>query len=75
MTTKTAMRIKTLKFMNEHIKNLGDEEIWSDWITLGVPDEPNYDDYEFIAETDEEYESVSKLFYVLCAQAEDEEGE
>ena len=55
-------RITLLKQMNEYIINLGDEEIWMHWIYVGVPDEPSEDDYEFIAENEEEWLDVCKIF-------------
>ena len=55
-------RITLLKQMNEYIINLGDEEIWMHWICVGVPDEPSEDDYEFIAEDEEEWLDVCKIF-------------
>ena len=41
-------RVKLLKQMNDYIINIGDEEIWGDWILAGVPDEATEDDYDFI---------------------------
>ena len=73
MNYKVMTRIELLKSMNEHIINIGDEDIYDDWFALGVPDEPSYDDYEFIAENDDEYEAVTKLYHALCAQAEEDE--
>ena len=55
-------RISLLKQMNEYIINLGDEEIWMYWICVGVPDEPSEDDYDFIAENEEEWLDVCKIF-------------
>ena len=63
--TKTELiklRKKLLKQMNKYIIEIGDEEIWSDWIALGVPDEPSEDDYDFIAEEDKEWNNVCELF-------------
>ena len=63
--TKTELiklRKKLLKQMNKYIIEIGDEEIWSDWIALGVPDEPSEDDYDFIAEEDNEWNNVCELF-------------
>jgi hypothetical protein len=55
-------RITLLKQMNKYIIDMGDEQIWEHWITLGVPDAPTEEDYEFIAENDEEWAEVCKLF-------------
>ena len=64
-------RIKLLKEMNTYIINMDDEEIWMDWITLGVPDEPSEDDYKFIAENDDEWNDVCGLFGKLVAEEAD----
>jgi len=55
-------RIQLAKEMNQYILNLGDESIWLRWIAVGVPDEPSEDDYEFIAENDDEWVDLCKLF-------------
>lgn len=55
-------RIELLKGMNQYILDLGDEEVYETWFTLGVPDEPTEDDYEFIAEDLKEWKYVCKLF-------------
>lgn len=55
-------RITLLKQMHEYIINLGDEEIWMHWICVGVPDEPSEDNYKFIAENEEEWLDVCKIF-------------
>ena len=47
------IRIKLLKDMHQYIIEIGDEEIYMDWVTLAVPDEPREDDFESIAEDDE----------------------
>lgn len=48
--------------MDKYIRDLGDEEIWEDWITLGIPDEPLEDDFEFFAKDDDEWEDLCSLF-------------
>lgn len=68
MTIKE-LRINLLKQMNQYILELGDEDIWMDWIALGVPDEPSEDDYEFIAESDEVWNYVIELFSKLSKAA------
>lgn len=65
------LRIKLLKEMNAYIIEMGDEEIWMDWITLGVPDAPSEDDYEFIAENDDEWNDVCGLFGRLAVEEAD----
>jgi hypothetical protein len=73
MTETTKIRIELLKQMNKYIINMGDEEIWMEWITLGVPDEPSEDDYEFIAENNDEWLDTVMLFGRLT-KADIEEG-
>lgn len=71
--TKTELiklRKTLLKQMNKYIIEIGDEEIWMDWITLGVPDEPSEDDYDFIAENDDEWNDTCELFGKLVHEDE-----
>ncbi len=56
------MRIEFAKQMNDYIINLGDEEIYDVWFALGIPDEPQEDDYEFFANDDEEWRDLCQLF-------------
>lgn len=65
------LRKKLLKEMNAYIIEMGDEEIWMDWITLGVPDAPSEDDYDFIAENDDEWNDVCGLFGRLAVEEAD----
>ena len=55
-------RIYLLKGMNQYIMDLGDEEVYETWFTLGVPDEPTDDDYECIAEDLTLWVFVCKVF-------------
>ena len=55
-------RIELLQGMNQYIIDLGDEEVYETWFSLGVPDEPTDDDYEFIADDIEEWVYVCQLF-------------
>lgn len=71
MSELKKIRINLLKQMNEYICKMGDEEIWMDWITLGVPDEPSEDDYEFIAENDDEWNDICNLFGRLAREEAD----
>lgn len=64
------LRIKLLKEMNNYIIEMGDEEIFADWIAFGIPDEPLEDDFEFIAENDDEWNSVCELFGKLVREDE-----
>lgn len=65
------LRKKLLKEMNTYIIEMGDEEIWATWITLGVPDAPSEDDYDFIAENDDEWNDVCGLFGRLAVEEAD----
>lgn len=65
------LRKKLLKEMNKYIIEMGNEEIWMDWITLGVPDAPSEDDYDFIAENDDEWNDVCGLFGRLAVEEAD----
>jgi len=65
------LRKKLLKEMNTYIIEMGDEEIWMDWIILGVPDAPSEDDYDFIAENDDEWNDVCGLFGRLAVEEAD----
>lgn len=65
------LRKKLLKEMNTYIIEMGDEEIWATWIALGVPDAPSEDDYDFIAENDDEWNDVCGLFGRLAVEEAD----
>ena len=58
-------RIAQLKAMHEVMINANDESIYVSWISCGVPDCPQEDDFEFIAEDNEEYNEVVDLFVEL----------
>lgn len=65
-----ATRKRLVEEMNTYIIELGDEDIWMDWIMLGVPDEPSEEDFEYIAENDEEWEDLCRLFGALTKKEE-----
>jgi len=65
-------RIEIAKQMNDFIINLGDEEIWEVWITNGIPDEPQEDDYELFANDDSEWCELCELFGSLVKEGEKE---
>ena len=58
----TAIKVKLLKEMHNYIIEMGDEDIYETWIAICVPDEPTEDDFEYIAENDEEWVYVCKEF-------------
>ena len=57
-------RATCLKAMNDFIIELGDEDIYMDWI-LVVPDESTPDDFNDIGENIELYNEVCRLFAKL----------
>lgn len=50
-----------VKSMNEIVRQLNNEDAYSEWIVV-VPDEANDDDFEYIAQEDELYTDATKLF-------------
>lgn len=56
-------REQLLRQMDDYIcEVIGDEECWETWIAVGVPDCATDDDYAFIAEDDDEWKRICKLF-------------
>ena len=55
-------RIELLKGMHQYIIDFGDEEMYETWFSLGIPDEPTDDDYEFITDNIGEWVSICQLF-------------
>lgn len=60
-----AARILALKAMHKEIIEVGDEDIYDEWIISCVPDEPQEEDYETIARDDGDFLGTLKLFYLL----------
>jgi len=60
-------RILWVKSMNEIIIDEGDEILWYRWISI-VPDEPQEDDFEFIANDEELWNDCWNFFekYFFC---------
>jgi hypothetical protein len=62
--TLVEARMECLKSMDSYIR---DEIIFSEdfdlWLSEGIPDEANEDNYRYIAEHDKEFTNVCKLFY------------
>lgn len=49
--TDLEVKINTLKEINTYVlETIGDDDITDYWLTYGIPDDPNEDDYRFIAE-------------------------
>ena len=57
---KTKMNL--LQQMHNFILNIGDEEIYEEWVTSCVPDEPSEDDYEFIASNETLWDEITEKF-------------
>lgn len=57
-------RIEQLKAMHELMRNANDEEIYMAWIYT-VPDEPEDEDFEYIAMDDQEYNDCFDTFIDL----------
>lgn len=64
------LRINFLWDFHKYIIELGDEEIYLAWIEEGVPDEPDEDIMREIAEDDEQWIDVVKVFSRLTAEYE-----
>ena len=56
------IRVKLLKGMHQYIIEIGDEDIYMDWVSLAVPDEPREDDFESIAKDNENWIECCSLF-------------
>lgn len=62
MLNTVKVRAEMLMAMHDAVINLGDEELYMDWVTLAVPDEPTPEDFYDIAEDENFFEECSKLF-------------
>lgn len=60
-------RVAQLKAMHELMINANDEGIYMTWI-YRMPDEPMEEDFEYIAESDDEYNACFDLFVKLIAK-------
>lgn len=60
-----ALREKLLKDMHKYIIDIGDEDIYDEWITFCVPDEPSDEDFFSIVIDDENWIYCCKTFYRL----------
>lgn len=55
-------RMNLLQQMHNFILSIGDEEIYEEWVTSCVPDEPSEDDYEFIASNETLWNEITEKF-------------
>lgn len=61
----TILRANILGGMDSYIRELGDEEIWAEWIAYGVPDECSEDYLMEMAKDEPVFNEVSNLFAEL----------
>ena len=61
----SSLRIRQLKAMHEIMCTSNDESVYHRWVTLGIPDCPTYDDYEYIANNTESYNETFEYLYLL----------
>ena len=64
----TALRIGFLKDMHNYIIDMGDDDIYEIWIEEGIPDEPDEEIFEFIANNDDDWREVCELFGKLVKE-------
>lgn len=58
-------RVEILKAMHQYMMNVNDEDAYFHWTIIGVPDEPMEEDYESIADDENEWEDIVKYFATL----------
>lgn len=61
------MRMEQLELMHRLMMK-ANENLYMRWITIGSPDDPSEDDFEFIAENDERYNECCDLFIELVSK-------
>ena len=70
MSDVVIMREEILRDMNNSILATGDEDIFDVWFSVGVPDMCDDETYTEIAEDEEEYNRIKKVFNRLMAESE-----
>ncbi|WP_346961323.1 hypothetical protein [Clostridium sp.] len=65
MNLRFKNRVEALKSMHKLMELSNDEELYMVWVQEGVPDCPSDDDFESMAEDDEEYNRTVDLFLDL----------
>ena len=58
-------KVEFIKALNEIILGLGDEDLIEVWLTCGVPDQPDDEDFEFIANDQDSFDEVVNCFVRL----------
>lgn len=66
-------RMRLLKQMHQYVIDLGDEDLYIWWIRDGIPDCPDDDILEFIANDDEEWRDCCDLLYKIYQIAKGEQ--
>ena len=62
-------RVWELKKMDKYIReNVSDEESIEWWLTIGVPDNASQEDFEFIAQDDELFNTCNRVFSSLVIE-------
>lgn len=61
-------KVIMLRGMHEMVRHLNNEEYYMKWILI-VPDEPQDDDFEFIANDEELFPAVLNLFTRIISHA------
>ena len=60
---KKVLKMNLLGGMHSFVMScINDEDLQDEWLTMGVPDEPSEEDFEFIAEDPQEFAEVVHLF-------------
>lgn len=62
MKKNVETRKDLLKAMHLLMQHMNNEDAYYNWIVTGVPDCPSEDDFESIAEDDEEFNETADLF-------------
>lgn len=66
------LRVKILKEMNEYIFNvIGDDDITDYWLMYGMPDDSEDDDFLMVAEDEESWVHIVKVF-ATCLEMNDD---
>ena len=60
-------RVATLKAMDTIMRNAEDEQVTMAWLTGGVPDDADDEDYESIAAEDDVYYDICECFSRLVS--------
>lgn len=60
-------RVELLKHMHEIVRSINDEDAYMTWICL-VPDCPTEEDFECIAEEDDDMQEIEQCFCRLIAR-------